>query len=67
MGTAMNLICSVCSDKTNKDERPGNYFINETDTSAPQSLMEIKISSKNFVVLRQNKNIFCLHLIFNFI
>ena len=50
----MNLICSVCSDKTNKDERSGNYFINETDTSAPQSLMEIKISSKNFVVLRQN-------------
>ena len=50
----MNLICSVCSDKTNTDEKTGNYFINETDTSAPQSLMEVKINTKNYVVLRQS-------------
>ena len=55
MGTAMKLICNVCSDKINNDERTGNYFINETDTSAPQSVVEIKISSKNFVNLRQNR------------
>jgi calcium-dependent protein kinase len=54
MGTALNLFCDVCTDKTNKDDRKGAYYINETDTSAPQSLMDIKISSKNFVVLRQN-------------
>ena len=41
----MNLICDVCDDK-NKEENGENYFINETDTSAPQSIVDIKISSK---------------------
>ena len=48
----MNLICDVCDDK-NKEENGENYFINETDTSAPQSIMDIKISSKNFIIQRK--------------
>ena len=58
MGTAMNMICNVCKDDKNKEEEgTGNYFINETDTSAPQSIMDIKINQKNFVV-RRKKNIY---------
>ena len=58
MGTAMNMICNVCKDDKNKEEEgTSNYFINETDTSAPQSIMDIKINQKNFVV-RRKKNIY---------
>ena len=54
----MNMICNVCKDDKNKEEEgTGNYFINETDTSAPQSIMDIKINQKNFVV-RRKKNIY---------
>ena len=49
MGTAINLICCECSDKPNNNEKKDNYFINETDTSAPQTIMDIKIDAKNFI------------------
>ena len=48
----MNLICDVC-ENNNKEENREDYFINETDTSAPQSIVDIKISSKNFVIQRK--------------
>ena len=50
MGTAFNLIC--CEDKTNNEEKR-DYFITETDTSAPQSIVDIKIDSKNFIQRRK--------------
>jgi calcium-dependent protein kinase len=52
MGTALNYICATCIDKINNQQRVENYFINETDTSAPQSLVDIKINAKNFVTQR---------------
>ena len=52
----MNLICDACEDK-NKEENGENYFINESDTSAPQSIVDIKINQKNFIIQRK-KNFF---------
>jgi calcium-dependent protein kinase len=52
MGTALNYICATCIDKINNQQSVENYFINETDTSAPQSLVDIKINAKNFVTQR---------------
>ena len=50
----MNYVCGVCVDKLNKDDKKDNYFINETDTSAPQSIIDMKINTKNFVIKRKN-------------
>ena len=57
MGTAFNFICCNDEKKEDNEEKTQNYFINETDTSAPQSLVDIKINSKNFVIKRK-KNFF---------
>ena len=57
MGTAFKLICCDDENKKNNEERTENYFINDTDTSAPQSIVDIKISPKNFVIKRK-KNVF---------
>jgi calcium-dependent protein kinase len=54
MGTAINLICCECTDKPNNNENKDNYFINETDTSAPQTIMDIKIDAKNFIKKSNN-------------
>ena len=54
MGTALDYVCSSCVDKQNKEDKVENYFISESDASAPQSLMDIKINTKNFVVRRKN-------------
>jgi hypothetical protein len=56
MGTAMNMICNVCKDDKNKEEEgTSNYFINETDTSAPQSIMDIKINQKKLRCSKKKK------------
>lgn len=52
MGTALNYICANCIDKINNQQRVENFYINETNTSAPQSLVDIKINTKNFVTQR---------------
>ena len=63
MGSAIDSICGGCS-KNEKDEhnaakrRSVSYFINETDTSAPQSIIDIKVSARNFVVKRTNTNVY---------
>ncbi len=49
MGTAMNLFCCEGNDKPNNNERKENYFIKDSDTSAPQTIMDIKIDTKNFI------------------
>ena len=52
MGTALNYICATCIDRINNQQRIEDYYINETDTNAPQSLVDIKINTKNFVIQR---------------
>ena len=63
MGSAiMDSFCASCVKKeSNKDKRRGSYFINETDTSAPQSILDIKIDARNFVIQRTNTKIFDLY------
>ena len=41
MGTALNIICNAC--ESNGGDNTENYYVNESDTSAPQSIMGIKI------------------------
>jgi calcium-dependent protein kinase len=57
MGSAMNAVCGSCvkRDETTERQRRGSYFINDTDTSAPQSILDIKVNARNFVVQRNTK------------
>ena len=55
MGTAFNLICNAC--EANRGNKTEEYYVNESDTSAPQSIMDIKINQKNFVIKR-NKSLY---------
>ena len=45
----MNLFCCEGNDKPNNNERKEKYFIKDSDTSAPQTIMDIKIDTKNFI------------------
>ena len=36
----MNAVCGSCI-KNERDQRRNSYFINDTDTSAPQSILDI--------------------------
>ena len=60
MGSTMDAFCGSCAKKEErpKEKRRGSYFINETDTSAPQSILDIKVDTSNFVVGRKNTNVF---------
>ena len=50
----MDAFCGSCVKKgDNKDKRRSSYFINETDTSAPQSILDIKVNAGNFVIERK--------------
>ena len=54
----MDAFCGSCVKKgDNKDKRRSSYFINETDTSAPQSILDIKVNSGNFVIERKNTKV----------
>ena len=58
----MDAFCGGCMKRDNiRDKRRGSYFINETDTSAPQSILDIKINARNFVIQRKNTNVFDLY------
>ena len=51
-------ICTGCTKNEESDnghKRRGS-FIKESDTSAPQSVLDIKIDAKNFVIERKNTN-----------
>ena len=52
----MDAFCGSCVKKEANDKRRSSYFINETDTSAPQSILDIKINARNFVIQRKNTN-----------
>lgn len=53
----MNAVCGSCvkRDEATERQRRGSYFINDTDTSAPQSILDIKVNARNFVVQRSTK------------
>ena len=55
----MDAFCGSCVKKDNHkdDKRRGSYFINETDTSAPQSILDIKVNARNFVIERKNTKV----------
>ena len=59
MGGTMDAFCGSCVKKDNHkdDKRRGSYFINETDTSAPQSILDIKVNARNFVIERKNTKV----------
>ena len=63
MGSTMDAFCGSCAKKEErpKEKRRGSYFINETDTSAPQSILDIKVDTSNFVVGRRNTNVFDIY------
>ena len=53
----MNAVCDSCvkRDEATERQRRNSYFINDTDTSAPQSILDIKVNARNFVVQRNTK------------
>ena len=62
MGSTLDAFCGSCVKKERRNEkRRGSYFINETDTSAPQSILDIKVDASNFVVERKNTNVFDIY------
>ena len=62
MGSTLDAFCGSCVKKERRNEkRRGSYFINETDTSAPQSILDIKVDARNFVVERKNTNVFDIY------
>jgi len=53
----MEVICGECSDENKREEQQkDNYYIKESSVSFPQTMMDLKISAKNFVIQR-TKNI----------
>ena len=62
MGSTMDAFCGGCAKKDNpKDKRRSSYFINETDTSAPQSILDIKVNARNFIIERKNTKVFDMY------
>ena len=62
MGSAMDSFCGSCvKNDTSNNKRRGSYFINETDTSAPQSILDIKVNARNFVVERKNTKVYDIY------
>ncbi len=52
----MSVICGSCAKRDENDlQRKSSYFISDTDTSSPQSLLDIKVTTRNFVVQRNTK------------
>ena len=56
MGSAMDIVCGGCAKENFNTTKRNSYFINESDTSAPKSVINIKVNAKNFIVQR-TKNI----------
>ena len=52
-----------CSKQDDDNNAPGgnNYFIEETVTSNPKSIIDIKVSAGNFVVQRDNSNVYDIY------
>ena len=48
-----------CS-KDDKDDVPGNpqYFIEETPSSFPQSIIDLKVNTGNFIVQREGSKVY---------
>ena len=64
MGSTMDAFCGGCvknEGSSNKDKRRGSYFINESDTSAPQSILDIKVNARNFVIERKNTKVYDIY------
>ena len=56
MGSAFD-ICETCFKENENDNFRSSYFIDNSNTSAPQTLIDIKVNAKNFVVQR-TKSVF---------
>ena len=58
MGNAISIVCGGCN-KQDFNKRD-SYFVNDTDTSAPRAVIDIKVNTSNFIVQR-NTNIFDIY------
>ncbi len=67
MGVAMNSVWGSCVKNEIDEKRRKSYFINDTNTSAPQSIMDIKVNARNFVVQRKNTNVYDVYEKINFL
>ena len=54
MGNAIAIVCGGCT-KEDYNKRD-SYFVNESDTSAPKAVIDIKVNARNFIVQR-NANV----------
>ena len=46
----------------NNPQTPGNpYFIEETDSIMPQSMIDIKVNTGNFVIQRENAKVYDIY------
>ena len=60
MGKIMSCVCKNCLDKERGYKNKSSYFIEETDNSAPRSIMDIKVSTGN-VIVKRFKNVFDIY------
>ena len=65
MGSAIEIVCGSCS-KDNEGNMRGSYFIKETDITAPQSLIDVKVNTSNFIV-QSNRDVFDVYEKLNFL
>jgi calcium-dependent protein kinase len=65
MGTAIEIVCGSCS-KNGEQNMRGSYFIQESDITAPKSLIDVKVSTSNFIV-QSNRNVFDVYEKLNFL
>ena len=51
-----------CTKEENNPQTPGNpYFIEETDSIMPQSMIDIKVNTGNFVIQRENAKVYDIY------
>ena len=65
MGSAIEIVCASCSKNSEQSMR-GSYFIQESDITAPKSLIDVKVSTSNFIV-QSNRNVFDVYEKLNFL
>ena len=57
MGTAFEMVCASCSKDNNNQNLRSSYFIQDSDNTAPQTLIDVKVNARNFIV-QSTRNVY---------
>ena len=56
----MDNFCNVCRKEEEQNNIRGSYFIEDLGTNIPKAVIDLKVSSKNFIIQR-TKNVFDIY------